>query len=82
MSEQKGGRPMLPAKGTAGEALRAFRKKHKITLEEASMKTGMSKGALSDIERGATSPTMKTLERIAVGLGADLDVLLKRQRRK
>lgn len=73
------GRPRLPAQGAAGETIRAYREAMGITLHELSLKTGLSKSSLSDIERGVRSPTVKTLERIAVGLGADLDVLLRPQ---
>lgn len=70
------GRPSGEAEGTAGIALREIRESKGLTLEEVATMAGMSKAYLSQIELGKTSPTMRTLERLASALGADLAVVL------
>lgn len=45
-----------------------------FTLMELAEKTGLSASFLSDIERGRTDPSMKTLRKLAAAFGADLDV--------
>jgi len=44
-----------------GERLRAERKARRLTLQELAGKTEISSGLLSQIERGQTSPSLKTL---------------------
>ncbi len=48
-----------------GTELRRLRKIHQQTLTEVSDKTGIAISSLSTIERGRTSPTIETLQRLA-----------------
>lgn len=57
--------------------LREIRKERKITLDQLSKLTGMSKGHLSRIERKETEPTITSLARIALALKVDIKELYK-----
>lgn len=54
--------------------LHEWREAEGYTLLELAEKTGLSVSFLSDIERARTSPSMKTLQRIAAAYGLRLDV--------
>lgn len=56
--------------------LRALRADRKLSLEALAQATGVSRSALSLIERGQNSPTAVVLDRIAVGLGVTLSELV------
>lgn len=60
-----------------GRRLKALRKARGMTLEAAAAATGMSRAALSKIERGAMSPTYETLLKIADGFAMDVGPLLQ-----
>ncbi|MFW6238297.1 MAG: helix-turn-helix domain-containing protein [Halanaerobiales bacterium] len=51
-----------------GSKLRSLRKKKDLSLSELEKRTGVSKSMLGQIERGDSSPTVKTLWKIARGL--------------
>lgn len=55
----------------------AFREKAGITQVELAERTGISQADISRIERGATSPTAKTLQRIAEALNAEVRLVPK-----
>lgn len=48
-----------------GQHLRGLRKMHDLSLEQLAERCGLSVGALSQIERGITSPTMRSLRRLS-----------------
>ncbi|TDQ86449.1 XRE family transcriptional regulator [Dongia mobilis] len=48
-----------------GQHLRGLRKMHDLSLEQLAERCGLSVGALSQIERGLTSPTMRSLRRLS-----------------
>ena len=50
----------------------ALREQHGLTQAELAERSGIDQGDISRIERGATSPTARTLQRIADALDADL----------
>jgi ribosome-binding protein aMBF1 (putative translation factor) len=50
----------------------ALRERHGLTQRELAERCGIDQGDISRIERGATSPTVRTLQRIADVLDADL----------
>ena len=52
--------------------LRALRAAHNMSLEALAQASGVSRSALSLIERGQSSPTAVVLDKIAVGLGVSL----------
>lgn len=54
---------------TLGEKLKSIRLQRKITLEELSHKSEVSKSLLSQIERNISVPTVITLERITRAFG-------------
>lgn len=49
------------------QALKALRKQHGWSLDQAAQQTGVSKAMLGQIERGESSPTLATLWKIAGG---------------
>lgn len=57
----------------------ALREKAGLTQVELAERTGISQADISRIERGATSPTAKTLQRIAEALDAEVRLVAKAQ---
>jgi transcriptional regulator with XRE-family HTH domain len=55
-----------------GAKIRQLRNQRAITLDALTMRTGISSGYLSKIERGLSSPPIATLSRIASALGVKL----------
>lgn len=53
------------------------RKKQKITQKQLSKMTGIRQSNLSRIETGMCSPTLDTLQKIAVSLGKKLTIQIK-----
>lgn len=66
--------PQPPA---VGNRIRAIRKEHGLTLEELSLKSGVSKSMLSQIETETVNPTIATVWKIASGLGIEFRALLE-----
>ena len=61
-----------------GNRLSLLRKRKKMTLDELSAKSGVSKSILSQIERDLSNPTVATISRIADAIGEKLsDFFLK-----
>ena len=65
-SAPKGSRP------TFGEAVRARRAELHLSQERLAAKAGVSVTAVSRVERGAMSPSLRIAAQIAVGLGVPL----------
>jgi transcriptional regulator with XRE-family HTH domain len=59
-----------------GANMRALRSEQGLTLDALAEKSGVSRAMLSDIERGAKSPTVRVLSQIAEGLGCPVSRLL------
>lgn len=55
-----------------GEKIRWFRAEKRMTLEELAQRSGLSKSFLSQAERGQSSMTLTSLQRIAEGLDLTL----------
>lgn len=55
----------------------ALREKAGLTQVELAERCGISQADISRIERGATSPTAKTLQRIAEALDAEVRLVAK-----
>jgi len=53
---------------TIGQRIREKRKERGLTLKQLAEATGLTVTYLSDVERGATQPSLKTLGRVATGL--------------
>jgi transcriptional regulator with XRE-family HTH domain len=61
-----------------GERIRAMRKAAGLTLEAVAETSGISRAALSKIERGEMSPTYESLLKVARGLKTDIAALVSR----
>ena len=55
-----------------GNRLSSLRKRKKMTLDDLSSKSGVSKSILSQIERDLSNPTVTTISRISDALGEKL----------
>ena len=55
----------------------ALRERAGLTQAELAERTGIDQGDISRIERGATSPTARTLQRIADALDADVRLVAR-----
>ena len=58
------------------ESLRRFRQDRRLSLDDLSARSGVSRAALSQIEGGRTNPTLAVLWKIAVGLEVPFHDLL------
>lgn len=54
-----------------------LREKHGLTQAQLAERSGIDQADISRIERGATSPTARTLQRVADALGADLRLVAR-----
>jgi transcriptional regulator with XRE-family HTH domain len=63
--------------GSLASKLRVLRAQHGYTLAEASKKTGVDRGTLSNLERGVHAPYTPTLSKIARGYGVPVEELLE-----
>ncbi|MBP3953610.1 helix-turn-helix domain-containing protein [Bacillus suaedae] len=63
-----------------GTKIRSIRKRKKITIAQMCEGTGLSKGFISNIENNNTSPSINTLQTIAVFLKVPLPYLLLEQK--
>ncbi|MCY6379376.1 helix-turn-helix domain-containing protein [Hoeflea prorocentri] len=65
----------LPVDGDTriiGERLRALRNEQNLTINELASKAKVSAGIVSQIERGGSNPSVKTLQRLRAALGVNL----------
>lgn len=60
-----------------GERVRAFRIRKGLSLRGLAVVTGLSVGVLSQIERNVTSPSLKTLTKLRIGLGVPLSAMFE-----
>lgn len=54
-----------------------LRERHGLTQVELAERCGIDQGDISRIERGSTSPTARTLQRIAEALDADVRLVAR-----
>ena len=54
-----------------------LREKHGLTQAQLAQRCGMSQADISRIERGSTSPTTRTLQRIADALDAEVRLVAR-----
>jgi transcriptional regulator with XRE-family HTH domain len=66
----------VPSGAAFGERVRQLRKARALTLEKVSEASGLSRAAVSKIERGEMSPTYESLLKIALGLDTDVSRLI------
>jgi len=62
-----------------GSAIRAIRKRKKITIAQICAETGLSQGFMSQVETNKTSPSIATLDNIANALNVPLTYLLMKK---
>ena len=62
---------------SALDVLLRARKEAGLTQAELAQRCGMDQGDISRIERGSTSPTARTLQRVAEALDADLRLVVR-----
>ncbi|WP_370524076.1 helix-turn-helix domain-containing protein [Cellulomonas sp. APG4] len=62
---------------TVGVAVRSTRRVLGLTVEALAQRSGVSTGALSQLERGQGNPSLLTLQRLATALGVPLARLLQ-----
>jgi transcriptional regulator with XRE-family HTH domain len=55
-----------------GQRLRALRTERGLTILELAAKAGVSSGSISQIERGASNPSVSTLQKLRAALGVTL----------
>jgi DNA-binding XRE family transcriptional regulator/uncharacterized RmlC-like cupin family protein len=60
-----------------GRAIKGFRLQQGITVSDLADRTGLSKGMLSKIENGNISPSLSTLQSLAVALSVPLTSFLR-----
>lgn len=58
-----------------GPAVRRHRELLRLSQEELAERSGLDRTYVSGVERGVRNPTIEVMQKIAVGLGSDLDVL-------
>lgn len=63
---------LFEARADVGKEIKLLRKASEVTLAELSLATGLSKGYLSQIERGISSPSVKALHTISRALGVNI----------
>jgi Predicted transcription factor, homolog of eukaryotic MBF1 len=59
-----------------GQRVRYLRIKAKKTIEELAFESNINTNYLSDLERGNRNPTLKVINKIAIGLKISLSELL------
>ena len=69
-------------KENIGGKIRKIRKDTKTTLDTLAMRTGLTKGYLSKIERGLQRPPIATLSKIASALNVDITIFFERRDRE
>lgn len=60
-----------------GETVKAFRLRKGVSLRELALRTGLSVGMLSQIERNVSSPSLKSLTKLRIGLDVPLSALFE-----
>jgi transcriptional regulator with XRE-family HTH domain len=58
-----------------GQAVRRHRELLRLSQEELADRATLDRTYVSGVERGVRNPTLEVMQRIASGLGADLDVI-------
>lgn len=59
---------------TLSNDLRWLRKMRKLTLKQVSQQAGLSISFLSDVERGRTQPSLRTLEKLVDAYNSPISV--------
>lgn len=59
---------------SAGELLRDARRRHGLTQARLALRAGTTQAAISRIERGESSPSVETLQRLLLAMGERLEL--------
>jgi len=59
---------------STGKLLRATRQRHRLSQKRLALRAGTDQAAISRIERGETSPTLETFERLMAAMGERLAI--------
>lgn len=65
-----------------GNRIRQLRADQRLSLDALAQRSGISRSMLSEIERDAKSPTLRTLSQLASGLGVTISELLTQEARE
>lgn len=65
-----------------GQVVRECREARGLSQEALADIAGLSRGYLSDVERGEVAPSLETLQKLADGLGESLSFLVELYERK
>lgn len=76
-AEARSAAPAAIGSGGIGARVRALREAMGFSLRDLAERSGVSAPMLSQVERGATSPTLAVAEKIAAGLELTLSQLLR-----
>lgn len=60
-----------------GQRIRELRESHGLSQEAFADKVGLDRTYISGIERGTRNPTLLTMQRLAKGLSASVEQLVK-----
>ncbi|WP_373845228.1 helix-turn-helix domain-containing protein [Clostridium sp.] len=60
------------------DKLTSIRIKNKMTMDELSLKSGVSQKHISNIENHKATPTVETLNKLANGLGVDIQLTINK----
>jgi transcriptional regulator with XRE-family HTH domain len=73
--------PLEPQNPALGKAIKSLREEAGLTQEELALASGLSPGEISRQEHGWRNPGLKTIKRLATGLGVFGSELLARAER-
>lgn len=69
--------PKLASDGHVGTRIRTIRKDLSLSLQQVAERAGVSVGTMSQLERGLSQPSLRTLHKICNALGVPLSWLFK-----
>ena len=72
MVRVEGGAPIMEIEERIGKRVKDLRNKNGLTQEELAARTELTKGFISQLERGQTAPSVSTLQDIVECLGTNL----------
>lgn len=65
-----------------GDILRAARLAQGLTIDELSSRSGVGRRNIAYLEKGQTNPAWQTMMLLSMGLGANLDISFKFEKRE
>ena len=60
-----------------GEKLRSLRQKNNLTQKELAERTGINQADISKLENGTANPSIRTLRRLADGMGMKMKLVFE-----